>query len=153
MTSADAAAPLDPAPLDPSVAALAHDLRMACMRVSRRVRFETTTQLAPHQFSVLVRLSERPCSAGELADRERVSAPSMSRTVATLVALGFVQRAADSADGRVVVLSLTPLGEQVLAAERAQRDAWMAVRLERLPEADRALLRRATVLLEQVVDR
>jgi DNA-binding MarR family transcriptional regulator len=134
------------------VAALAHDLRMACMRVSRRVRFETTTQLAPHQFSVLVRLTERTCSAGELADRERVSAPSMSRTVATLVRLGFVRRAADSADGRVVVLSLTPLGEQVLATERAQRDAWMAVRLERLPEADRRLLRRATVVLEQVVD-
>lgn len=147
-TSADASAPPDP-----SVAALAHDLRMACMRVSRRVRFETTTQLAPHQFSVLVRLSERPSSAGELADRERVSAPSMSRTVATLVGRGLVQRTADSADGRVVVLSLSPLGEQVLAAERAQRDAWMAVRLERLPEADRALLRRATVVLEQVVDR
>lgn len=135
------------------MAALAHDLRMACMRVSRRVRFETTTQLAPHQFSVLVRLRERPCPAGELADRERVSAPSMSRTVAALVSRDFVQRTADSADGRVVVLSLTPLGEQVLAQERAQRDAWMAVRLERLSAPDRALLRRATAVLEQVVDR
>ena len=45
---------------EPSVAALAHDLRVACMRVSRRVRFETTTQLAPHQFSALVRLAEQP---------------------------------------------------------------------------------------------
>jgi DNA-binding MarR family transcriptional regulator len=135
------------------VAALAHDLRMACMRVSRRVRFETTTQLAPHQFSVLVRLSEQPRTAGDLAEQERVTAPSMSRTVGALVERGLVQRAADARDGRVVVLSLTALGEQVIAQERAQRDAWMAVRLEGLSEDDRDVLRRATALLEEVVAR
>ena len=136
---------------EPSVAALAHDLRVACMRVSRRVRFETTTQLAPHQFSALVRLAEQACTAGELAERERVTAPSMSRTVSRLVELGLVERSADAQDGRVVVLSLTQRGGEVIAHERAQRDAWMAVRLERLSEDDRAVLRRATVLLERVV--
>ena len=33
---------------------LTSDLRMACMRISRRVRFESTAPVAPHQFSVLV---------------------------------------------------------------------------------------------------
>ena len=38
---------------------LTSDLRMACMRISRRVRFESTAPVAPHQFSVLVRLEEQ----------------------------------------------------------------------------------------------
>jgi DNA-binding MarR family transcriptional regulator len=140
-------------PPEPSVAALAHDLRVACMRVSRRVRFETTTRLAPHQFSALVRLQEQACSAGELAERERVTAPSMSRTVSRLVELGHVERSGDAADGRVVMLTLTDQGARVIAEERAERDAWMAVRLEGLSVQDRAVLRRATALLEEVVAR
>lgn len=123
------------------------------MRVSRQVRFEATTDVAPHQFSVLVRLSEHPCTAGELAERERVSAPSMSRTVAALVERGLVQRATDATDGRVVVLSLTDRGDQVLTTERGRRDGWMAVRLQGLPEADLDVLRRATTVLERVIER
>ena len=46
---------------------LTSDLRMACMRISRRVRFESTAPVAPHQFSVLVRLEERPRTPKELA--------------------------------------------------------------------------------------
>ncbi len=150
---ADAAA-VEPSTLpDPGVAALAHDLRTACMRVSRRVRFETTTNLAPHQFSVLVRLVDRPCTAGELAEHERVTAPSMTRTVTGLVDRGWVARSADESDGRVVVLSLTEAGQQLIGEERAKRDAWMAVRLEGLTEGDRGVLRRATTLLEEVVAR
>ena len=75
----------------------------------------------------------------------------MSRTVSRLVDLGLVERSADAQDGRVVMLSLTQRGGEVIAQERAQRDAWMAVRLERLSEDDQAVLRRATVLLERVV--
>ena len=86
---------------------LTSDLRMACMRISRRVRFESTTSLAPHQFSVLARLEEQPHTPNQLAAIEKVSAPSMSRTVAGLVEVGLVARADDPTDGRQVILSLT----------------------------------------------
>ena len=73
-------------------AQIANDLRLACMRISRRVRYEGAGSLAPHQFSVLARIDEQPRTPGELADLERVSAPSMTRTVASLVAGGWVDR-------------------------------------------------------------
>lgn len=122
------------------------------MRVSRRVRFEATSTLAPHQFSVLARLEESSYSSGELATIERVSAPSMSRTVGALVEAGLVQRDPDATDGRVVRLSLTPTGHEELRLNRAKRDAWMAHRLDGLTSKERALLARASELLNKVVD-
>jgi len=133
------------------VAELAHDLRLACMRLSRRVRFESSEDTAPHQFSVLARLEPHSASVGHLAEVERVRAPSMSRTVAALEHEGLVRRDADPEDGRVARISLTPAGRQTLTRERARRDAWMAQRLEGLPSADREVLRTATDLLDQVL--
>lgn len=134
------------------IARLAHDLRIACMRVSRRVRFETTSTIAPHQLSVIVRLARSSYSSGELATIERVSAPSMSRTVGALVELGLVERAADSDDGRVVRLSLTDAGRRELDLHRARRDAWMTEHLDGLTGEERELLARASELLNRVFD-
>jgi DNA-binding MarR family transcriptional regulator len=129
---------------------LTSDLRMACMRISRRVRFESTAPVAPHQFSVLVRLEEQVRTPKELAAIEKVSAPSMTRTVAGLVAAGLVARAADPTDGRQVILSLTPEGRATIRDIRRRRDQWLAVRLERLTDEERAVLAQATALLERV---
>ncbi|MGB3686356.1 MAG: MarR family transcriptional regulator [Ornithinimicrobium sp.] len=131
---------------------LAHDLRLACMRVSRRVRFEATQEIAPHQFSVLARLDDGSATLGELATRERVRAPSMSRTVGALVELGLIARSDDPQDGRVVRLTLSEHGHQVLEQERTGRDAWMAERLMHLNHQDKATLRAATTLLEHVIN-
>ncbi|QNN49693.1 MarR family transcriptional regulator [Phycicoccus endophyticus] len=129
---------------------LTSDLRMVCMRVSRRVRFESTTEVAPHQFSVLARLEDGPRTPKEVADIEQVSAPSMSRTVSGLVERGLVDRADDPTDGRQVILSLTKAGRQTIRETRRRRDQWLATRLERLTDDERALLCRATELLERV---
>lgn len=150
-TAGNGAAVSEAGPPDAEVARLAHDLRTACMRVSRRVRFESSDAVAPHQFSVLARLDDSPRTVGELAVIERVSAPSMSKTVAALSDAGLVRRSEDPHDGRLVRLSLTDEGAAVLARVRAERDAWMTARLEDLDAGDRALLRRATDLLNQVV--
>ncbi len=129
---------------------LTSDLRIACMVIARRVRFESTSEVAPHQYSVLLRLKDGPRTPREVADIERVSAPSMSRTVASLVDLGLVERSDDPEDGRQVILSLTDAGRQVIRETRRRRDQWLAVRLEKLDDDERALLREATALLEKV---
>lgn len=129
---------------------LTSDLRMACMRISRRVRFESTAEVAPHQFSVLARLEDGPRTPKEVADIEQVSAPSVSRTVGTLVQRGLVTRSADPTDGRQVILSLTPQGRRTLRETRRRRDQWLATRLEHLSDAERVLLVEATALLERV---
>ena len=139
------------APASTPLATLANDLRLACMRISRRVRFESTTDLvAPHQFSVLVRLEETPRTPRELADIERVSAPSMTRTVAALVERGLVQRADDPTDRRQVILSLTPEGVVMLRDIRRRRDEWMATRLKGLSAEERAVLAKASEILLRV---
>lgn len=129
---------------------LTSDLRLVCMRISRRVRFESTADLAPHQFSVLIRLEEGPRTPKEVAEIERVSAPSMSRTVNGLVERGLVDRADDPTDGRQVILSLTAEGRRKVKETRRRRDQWLATRLEHLTDAERALLVEATALLERV---
>ena len=71
----------------PDLPTLANDLRLACQRIARRVRFEGTADVAPHQFSVLVRVSKGAQTPTELAAVERVTTPSMNRTINGLVEL------------------------------------------------------------------
>jgi DNA-binding MarR family transcriptional regulator len=120
------------------------------MRISRRVRYESSHDVAPHQYSVLCRLEEAPCTPGELAEIERVAKPSMTRTVAALVDRGLVLRQADPTDGRQVILSLTAEGRRSIAAIRRKRDAWMSSRVFRLTPEEQAVLARATEILTKV---
>ena len=133
-----------------AVSSLAGELRLSCMRISRRVRFESTDAIAPHQFSALCRLEEAPGTPGELAERERVSAPSMTRTLNGLVELGYVERTPDPTDKRQVIIALTPVARQVLKDIRRKRDAWMSVRLSHLDPEEQAILQRATAILTRV---
>jgi DNA-binding MarR family transcriptional regulator len=68
-----------------------------------------------------------PTRLTELATAEGVAQPSMSALVARLADQGFVQRSSDLQDARVVLLSLTPAGESLVAQRRAAR----AERLDR----------------------
>ena len=134
----------------PSLAHLANDLRLACMRISRRVRFESTQAVAPHQFSVMARLEDTALTPRELAEIERVSPPSMTRTVAALVERGLVARQDDPLDGRQVFISLTPQGLVLLKETRRKRDAWMATRLKGISAEEREVLVKASVILTRV---
>ena len=129
---------------------MATDLRLACMRISRRVRFESSHDVAPHQFSVLCRLEEAPRTPGELADIERVAKPSMTRTVGALVERGLVLRQPDPTDGRQVILSITDEGRRSVRAIRRKRDAWMASRVVKLTPEEQDVLVRATAILARV---
>lgn len=134
----------------PSLAHLASDLRLACIRISRRVRFESTQLVAPHQFSVMARLENNALTPRELAGIECVSPPSMTRTVAALVDRGLVARQDDPLDGRQVFLSLTPQGHSTLKQTRRKRDAWMATRLKSVSADEREVLIRASVILTRL---
>ena len=129
---------------------LASDLRLACMRISRRVRFESTQAVAPHQFSVMARLERGALTPRELAEIECVSPPSMTRTVAGLVESGLVTRADDPADGRQVFISLSAQGLLLLNEIRRKRDAWMATRLTGITAAEREVLVQATAILTRL---
>ena len=68
--------------------------------------------LSSPQYSVMALLSNEPdMSVVELARRERVAHPSMSRLVSGLIGTGLVVRTADPKDGRSRLLRLTAAGE------------------------------------------
>lgn len=144
--------------VDPAaVGRLAADLRLSCMRISRRVRFESGADQVPaHQFSVLARLEQSPeqsATPGELARLERVSAPSMTRTIAALEAAGLVRRSTHPRDGRQVLVRLTDQGVAELVEVRGRRDLWMSSRLAGLGPEELELLQRAAPLLAEVATR
>lgn len=132
---------------------LANDLRIACQRIARRVRFEGTGPVAPHQFSVLVKTVDEPRTPTALAEVERVSTPSMARTVNGLVEQGLAERLPHPSDGRQVLVRATPSGRALVEQVMADRDTWMARHLEGLPDDQLDLLRRAADLLLEVAAR
>jgi DNA-binding MarR family transcriptional regulator len=132
---------------------LASDLRIACQRVSRRVRFESSDELAPHLVSALANLKHGPLTPSELAEIERVAPPSMTRTTNCLVERGLVDREDHPTDGRSKVLSLSAAGRATLGRIGRARDDWMVHQLEGLTAEEQALLRSATDLLNRVVSR
>lgn len=131
---------------------LAVDLRLACMRISRRIRTEGAGDLPPHQFSVLAKLSEATRTSAELAEAEKVSAPTMHKTVAGLVERGYIRRTEDPHDARCVNLALTTTGARALAAAKRERNEWMHIRLEGLTAAERDALAAAVTALSKVAN-
>lgn len=131
---------------------LAIDLRTAVMRTSRRLRVEATGDvITPGQYTVLAQLNGGgPQTLRELAEREHVQAPSMTRIVNALTEQGFVTRTAHPTDGRQVQVRITPAGEAVLAEARGQRTAWLAQRVAGLSDEDRRILSRAAHIMQQL---
>ena len=133
-------------------AALAHDLRLAVMRFSRRLRNQRVdTSVTLTQVSALSTLKRHgPMSPGELAAHERVQPPSMTRVVVALEAAGLVSRTPHPTDGRQVVIGLTRAAEDMLAAEARAREAWLAGQLQQLDPEERAVLREAAGIIDKL---
>lgn len=132
---------------------LANDVLMVCQQVSRRVRFEGDPEVAPHQFSVLVKLRHRAWTPGELAEAEGVSPPSMTRTVNCLVDEGLVEKYGNPADGRQKMLRLTASGAELVERTIAARDTWMMQRIAELSPEGRRTLQQAVEVLQGVLAR
>jgi DNA-binding MarR family transcriptional regulator len=125
------------------------------MRLGRRLRMERPERpVTSAELSVLGLLHRRgPTSAGELAWAERVQPQSLTRTLAALEERGEVSRRPDPADRRRSVLSITQAGYEVLLADVAQRDSWLAMAMaEQLSPAETQLLMMAGELMERLAE-
>lgn len=132
---------------------LAADVRVAAFRLTRRLRIESDIDdLTDTQMTVVMRLGHAgPATLGQLAEFERVSAPSMNRTVNALAAKGLVRRTSDPSDGRRVIMELTDAGSALASTARARRSAWLTAAIEPLTPDDRAALARAAALIERML--
>jgi DNA-binding MarR family transcriptional regulator len=135
-----------------ATAITASELRVVLGRLARRLR-------AKHRFplmhgAVLGRLDrEGTSTVSELAAGEGVRPQSMAQTVAELEGAGLLARQPDPADGRRMLVNLTEGGRAALAADRREREGWLAETIaERLSPEEQLVLERAVGLLDRLAD-
>lgn len=120
------------------------------MRLSRRMRQERDdVGLSASHLAALATLERHgPMSLGELAAREKVAPPSMTRVVTRLSTGGLVDRQSKPGDRRQVLVEISPDGRALLAADRRRRDEWLSARLAELSAEDLAALQQVVPVLE-----
>jgi DNA-binding MarR family transcriptional regulator len=133
-------------------AALASTMRVSVMRLARRLRSERAGHgLSLTQIATLATLDRHgPLTPRELADREMVQPPSMTRILAGLEERALITRTPHASDGRQHLVALTPAATDLLREDRRRRDAWLARRLAELTQEERDVLRAAAPLLERI---
>ena len=128
-------------------------LRLAVMRLARRLRQQTEGEITASQLSALFSVSRLgPLTLGALAAVERVRPPTMTRIVGHLEAAGLVVRRPAPTDRRSAEVELSPSGRELLDRSRTRKDAYLAERLATLGPAEVAVLRRAAVVLERLLE-
>lgn len=130
---------------------LAADLERLVLRLS-----SLTTRrdgLSRSAAATLTRLANSgPTRLTELAAAEDVSQPSMSGLAARLVDLGLVHRGTDPRDARVVLLSLTPAGSDLVARRREARTQRLSAALSDLTADDVTRIAGAVPALTRLAD-
>jgi DNA-binding MarR family transcriptional regulator len=132
---------------------LAERLRPVLLRLARRIRRESqTAALGAVQVSILAAIEADPgVTAAQLAPREQMSPPAMSRHVAALEDAGLVMRAR-AVGQRRAPLDLTPEGLTTLRSVQSERTAWLSTRLVGLAAADRRAIESALRPLQALLE-
>ena len=134
---------------------LASRLRLAVVRLNRRPRAQRTdSQITLSQLSALSCLYKSgPITPGELALREGVQPPSMTRVIAALESNGLITRRAHPTDGRQAIVEVTEDGRKLIEQEVMARERWLDSQLSDISEEERAILCRATEIIDRIASR
>ena len=115
---------------EPDVEQVAAALQLSIRLFRRQLRQSpdgSDSELTLPETSALALLDRGgPSTPGALAKIEQISPQSMGATLGGLEARGLVERQADPADGRRVVLSITDAGTAALQARRTARTEQLA---------------------------
>ncbi|MFI7276089.1 MarR family winged helix-turn-helix transcriptional regulator [Streptomyces sp. NPDC049879] len=136
----------------PEDAEAVNALRMGVLRLSRRLRHlsgDRTLGLA--ELSALGTLARcGPLAPGELARKEHVQPPSMTRIITLLQERGLIELTPHPDDRRQKLVAVTDQAEEVLEASRSRRNAWLADLAAELDEEEWAALREAAPVLHKL---
>ncbi|MGI8422453.1 MAG: MarR family winged helix-turn-helix transcriptional regulator [Gaiellaceae bacterium] len=130
-------------------------LRPVVLQLARELRRELhALGLTGVQASLLAAVHHHPgIGLRALAERERMSAPSMSGHIDRLERAGYVTRTrASEGDRRRVGLALSAEGGRILRKIRSRRTAWLAARLQGLAPAERAAIDAALEPLARLLE-
>lgn len=134
----------------------ATDLRFAAFRLARRLRsVRAVDAMSDAQLAVLagLRMHGRH-SVSALAEREHVTAPSMSAMLTGLEEQGYVVRIPDPDDRRRVQVEITEVGADIVTETVRRRDELMAAKLSAadLTPHELEVLREASALMRRVAE-
>ncbi|MCI2424251.1 MarR family transcriptional regulator [Saccharopolyspora sp. K220] len=134
---------------------LASRLRLAVVRLNRRLRAQSNdSTITLSQLSALSCLHKTGAmTPGELAAREGVQPPSMTRVIAALEEAGLVARRAHPTDGRQAIVELTEAGRARVDEEVSIRERWLDQQLADLDEDERAVLFQAAEIIDRLASR
>jgi DNA-binding MarR family transcriptional regulator len=121
---------------------LANRLRPVLLQINRHLRREAHAEgITGGQAALLAQIRAYPeLGVRDLAAREGVSAPAMTRYLDRMEKAGLVVRTRSPDDARRIKLALTPKGVRALRSVRRRRTAWLASRLERLSPEELAAI-------------
>ncbi|WP_328604656.1 MarR family transcriptional regulator [Amycolatopsis sp. NBC_00345] len=131
---------------------LASRLRLAVVRLNRRLRAQrvgedvTLTQVAA--LSTLYKCGA--LTPGQLAAKEGVQPPSMTRVIAALEEMGFVERRPHPTDGRQAIVELSEDGLAYVRKAISVREAWLDRQLAELGEEELEVLSRAAEIIDRM---
>jgi DNA-binding MarR family transcriptional regulator len=136
-----------------SVPDLADHVRLTVVRTARRLRQEAGSELSPSLAAALSTVERHgPLTPSDVAARERIQRPTVTRVLARLEEQGLIERMTDPADRRSSLVTATVAGRELLAELRTRKTAFLADRIERLGAEDRETLDRAADILERMLD-
>jgi DNA-binding MarR family transcriptional regulator len=130
------------------------EIRLTIQRLARRIRsMQSDESVTEGQRSVLFALSDHGAQTlRSLSEHERVTPPSMNRTINALVAAGLVTRVSAKDDGRKVVLDLSASGHTYISDTKRKRDAWFTKQLAALTPEQRSIVVQSAALLREIAD-
>lgn len=124
-------------------------LRIAVLRLSRRLRKHDLAGLTPSQLSTLASVGARgPVRLGDLAAAERIAPSTLTRVVNVLEDRGYLRRQPAPDDARAFLVTVTDGGQDVLQRIRAEGTRMLADSLRALPPDQLAALEAALPALE-----
>lgn len=108
------------------------------------------TPVLPPQLGALTILAENSCNLSELAEQHGVSLPTMSSTMSKLVSNGWVERHRSQADRRVVMLSITPAGRELIEEIGQTLLNRITAQLSEIPNEELTTLQDGLAILQTV---
>jgi DNA-binding MarR family transcriptional regulator len=126
-------------------------LRVAVLRLSRRLRKHDLAGLTPSQLSTLATVGVcGPVRLGDLATAERIAPSTLTRLVNVLEDRGYLLRQPAPDDARAFLVTMTDSGRDVLERIRAEATSLLSEILSTLPADQLAALEAALPALEQL---
>jgi len=132
---------------------LAPRLRLAVMRLARRLRQQAEHDVTPSMLSALSTIERvGPLTLGRLAELERVRPPTVTRIVGRLEDDDLVVRTVDEDDHRVAMLRLSRRGKALVQNARRRKDALLADKLRALSRDEVDALEQAVSVIERLLE-